>query len=333
MNANLNAYYFTDKLSEFDFIRVTSVDEAVAALNQYKDGAKLMAGGSNLVPALRQRIFAKYPEKVISLKGVKGLKYIKEEAGLKIGALTTFAELADSKAVTGKFGMMADAALKSAPPQFRNLMTIGGDICQELSSWYAWSANPLVRDLDSNYLATEGMNQYLSIFGGADVGYATNVSNMAAVLTALNANVVTNKRTISMESFYSNRKGSTSNTVLAPDELVTEIVVPMPDSKAKQVFQKLTFRKYIDAPLVSVAILATMSGNTIDDARIVLGAVAPYPLRAVGAEKYVKGKMLTEDVAEHAAAEAVAQAQPLSRNGYKVKMAKAIVRRGLLGLL
>ncbi len=332
MNAEVKSYYFTDRLKKFDYISAKSVDEAVKALQEYKDNAKLLAGGSNLIPALRFKIFSKYPEKVISLKNVKELKYIKEESGLKIGALTTLTELLNSKTVNSKYKMLADAARSSAPPQIRNLMTVAGDICQELYSWYIWNPNPLVKDLDAQYLATEGMNQYLSIFGGAEVGYAINVSNLAVAFTALGAHVVTTKRTVPIEEFYSDRRGSTGNTVLEPDEIVREVQMPKPEKRAKQTFMKFSLRKSIDTPLVTTAVIVAMSGDTVEDVKIVLGSVAPKPVRAVKAEEFIKGKKITEGMAEKAGEEAVSDAKPLSKNGYKVKLVKVLVKRALLSL-
>jgi len=332
MNAEVKSYYFTDRLKEFEYISAKTVDEAVKVLQQYKDSAKLLAGGSNLIPALRFKIFSKYPEKVISLKNIKELKYIKEESGLKIGALTTLTELLNNKTVNSKYKVLADAALSSGPPQIRNLVTIAGDICQELYSWYIWNPNPLVKGLDPQYLATEGMNQYLSIFGGAEVGYAINVSNLAVAFTVLDANVLTTKRTVPIGEFYSDRRSSTGNTVLEPDELVTEVQIPKQEKGVKQTFMKFSLRKSIDAPLATAAVIATMSGDTVKDARIVLGSVAPKPVRAVKAEEFIKGKKITGDIAGKAGEEAVSDAKPLSKNGYKFKLVKVLIKRALLSL-
>ncbi len=332
MVARVNSYYFTDELKKFDYMSVNSVNEAVGVLQQYKNKVKILAGGTKLIPALRLRIFSEYPEKVISLKNIKELKYIKEESGLKIGALTALTELIDSEIIKNEYSILTDAAISSAPPQLRNLSTVAGDICQELNSWYIWNPNPLVRDLDSQYIATEGMNQYLSIFGGAEVGYATNISNLAIAFTALNASIVTTKKTIPIEEFYSDRRGDVSNTVLEPDEIITEIQIPKLGKKTKKVFMKFSLRKFIDSPLVAIAIVATKSGDTVEDIKIVLGSVGPKPIRATKAEEIIKGNKITKEMAEKAGEESVYNAQPLSRNGYKVKLTKVIVKRALLSL-
>ncbi|NIA10337.1 MAG: molybdopterin dehydrogenase, partial [Nitrospiraceae bacterium] len=127
-------------------------------------------------------------------------------------------------------------------------------------------------------------------------------------------------------------RGSTGNTVLEPDEIVTEIQIPKPEKNTKQTFMKLSLRKFIDPPLVTVAAVVSLSGNTVKKCKIVLGAVAPEPWEASEAENYVEGKELTKDVAEKAAEEAVANAEPLTKNDYKVQMAKVLVKRALLSL-
>lgn len=335
MNATVKSYYFSDKLSAFEYDRPESIEKAVDLLQKFKGSVKVMAGGTSLISALRLKIFPNYPERIISLKGIKDLKYIKEEAGvLKIGALTTLGNMLDNKLVNDSYKALVDAALTSAPPQQRNLMTIGGEICKDLYSWYIWNPNPRVRELNSDpkYLETDGMNQYLSIFGGAEVGYAINTSNIAVTLSALNAKIVTTQRTIDIEEFYSGKTGSTNNTVLNADELVKEIQIPKPDKKTKQIFMKVSYRKFIDSPLVSVAICASMSGDIVENARVFLGSVAPKPIRAAKAEEFLKGKKITADIAEKAGEEAVYGAKPLSRNAYKVKLSKVIVKRALLAI-
>lgn len=335
MSTTVKSYYFSDKINDFDYFNPNSIEEAVGLLQKFKDSSKIIAGGTNIIPALRLKIFSKYPEKIISLKLIKELKYIKEESGLvKIGAMTTFGNILEDKVLNDNYKALVEAALKSAPPQLRNLMTIGGETCKDLYSWYMWNPNPIARNLnsDSKYLATDGMNQYLSIFGGGEVGYAINNSNIAVALSALNATVVTTQRTIAIEDFYSNIMGATGNTILNKDEIVKEIQIPKSDEKAKQVFMKVSFRKFIDSPLVSTAIYANISGNSVKDIRIFLGSVAPKPIRATKAEEFLKGKKITLDVAEKAGEEAVYGAKPLSKNSYKVKLSKVIVKRALLSL-
>ncbi|MEM2766837.1 MAG: pyridine nucleotide-disulfide oxidoreductase, partial [Candidatus Bathyarchaeia archaeon] len=114
------------------------------------------------------------------------------------------------------------------------------------------------------------------------------------------------------------------------DELVTEIQVPRPPENAKQTFLKFRLRSSIDFPIVSVASLVTMDGGVCKEARIVLGAVSPRPIRATRAEQAIKGRAINIETAEIAAEAAVATAVPLNMNEYKVEITKALVKRALL---
>ncbi|MBN2039429.1 MAG: FAD-dependent oxidoreductase [Spirochaetes bacterium] len=153
--------------------------------------------------------------------------------------------------------------------------------------------------------------------------YAVNISDTAPALIALNAKIVTDKRTIDAEEFFDVK--IPGNTVLAIDEIITEIHVPSPPQGSKSVFKKFAFRKTIDFPVVNCAVL---TGG--ESPRICLNAVAPKPYRAFKAEKSIAGKIINEEIAEAAGAAAVAEAQPLKDAGYKIQITKTLVKRALL---
>ena len=169
--------------------------------------------------------------------------------------------------------------------------------------------------------AVTGDNRYHSIIGGK-VCFAVCPSDTAIALSALNATIVTNKRSIPIGDFY-----EVLSNVLDTDEIVTEVQVPAPVAGTKQTFTKFALRKAIDFAIVSVSTAISSS-----DARIVLGAVAPVPYRATAAEDVIRGKAITEALAEEAAAAAVKDAIPLSNNKYKIQIAKVMVKRAILTL-
>lgn len=154
---------------------------------------------------------------------------------------------------------------------------------------------------------------------------AVNASDLAPALVALAAKIKTTKRILDAEDFFD--AGPVRSTVLDLDELVTEIEIPTPKPTTKQTFLKFRIRNSIDFPIVSVASAISMDGDTVADARIVLGAVAPVPLRAREVEDFLKGKVLNDEIAEAAAAVAVKGANPLSKNKYKIQVARALVKR------
>jgi NADPH-dependent glutamate synthase beta subunit-like oxidoreductase/CO/xanthine dehydrogenase FAD-binding subunit len=157
---------------------------------------------------------------------------------------------------------------------------------------------------------------------------AVSPSDIAPALIALDASIQTTKRIVAAEGFFA--VGPATSTLLEPDELVTEIRIPAPRPGSKQVFLKYRLRNSIDFPIVCVAAVISQAAGTVDEARVVLGAVAPIPLRMRRVEDYLKGRQITEETAQAAAALAVEGVVPLAKNGYKVQITNALVRRAIL---
>jgi NADPH-dependent glutamate synthase beta subunit-like oxidoreductase/CO/xanthine dehydrogenase FAD-binding subunit len=158
---------------------------------------------------------------------------------------------------------------------------------------------------------------------------AVSPSDIGIALTVLHAKIVTTKRTLEARNFFT--ASATGSTVLDPDELVTEIQIPKPPDGTRQNYLKFTLRKPVDFAIVSVATLIILKKGVCVDARIALGAVAPAPVRATKAEEVIKGRPIDEDAAAMAAEQAVAGTMPLMMNEYKIEIAKALVKRALLG--
>jgi xanthine dehydrogenase YagS FAD-binding subunit len=304
-----------------------TIEEAVAKSNEYKGNAPFIAGGTDILGPIKDRIHPTYPDALIDLKKIPGLDYIKEEGGvLKIGALTSLTDVAASSTVQGSWSILAMAAGRVSAPELRNMGTIGGNLCQEVRCWFYRYPNRIggrivcLRKGGTTCFAVTGDNRYHSIIGGKGC-FAICPSDTAIALTALDATIVTNKRSIAIADFY-----KVLGTALASDEIVKEIQVPKPAAGTVQNFIKHAMRPAIDFAMVSVA--TVISGS---DARIVLGAVAPVPYRATAAEDVVKGKTITETLAAAAGEAAVKDAVPLDDNKYKVQIAKVLVKRCLLG--
>lgn len=319
-------------MKKFTHINATTVDEAVSALSQYGDKANVIAGGTDLLGELVNRCRPTQPEYIINLKTIDGLDYITEDAaGLKIGALTRLDDIAFSSVVQAKYSVLAQAARKVASWQVRNMGTIGGNICQDVRCWYfrsTWNKFDCLRKNPAGVCqALIGDNRYQhSIFGAANGCIAVNPSDVAPALVALDAKIVTNKQTVDAEDFFD----GFNKTVLAADEIVTEIQVPTPPSGSKQAFVKASIRRAVDFALASCAVVITPATGSVTSARIVLGAVAPKPLRATASEEALVGNAISEAVAEAAAAAAVAGASALTYNAYKIQMTKGLVKRALL---
>jgi len=312
---------------KFAHVNATTIDEASSILRAGK--AAVISGGTDLLGTMRFEILPNYPEVLVNLKTIPGLDYIKEEGGvLRIGALTRLEDIAKNDMIRKRYTALAEGAHRTATPHIREMGTIAGNICQFTRCWYF--RNPdnrffCIRKGGKQCFAMAGDNRYHSIFGAVKYCLAVNPSDTAPALVALNAKVKTNKRAIEAEQFWD--MTVPGSTVLASDEIVTEIQIPASAAGAKSAFIKFAIRKSIDFPIVNCA--AMIGGGNV---RICMNAVYNKPYRETQAEEVIKGKSINEANADAAGAAAVssAKALPGDRNKWKIPIAKAMVKRAIL---
>jgi xanthine dehydrogenase YagS FAD-binding subunit len=317
----------------FNHTNAATLAEAQTALAERSSAAggstTLIAGGTDLLGTLKDNILPAYPETLINIKSIPNLDYIREEGGsLKIGATTRLADIAGNAAIQQKYTALSQAASRVATPHVRDMGTIGGNLAQLHRCWYFRKPENrfnCIRKGGDRCFAMMGDNRYHSIFGAVNRCIAVHISDTAPALIALNAKVVTNKRTLEAENLFDVRMPA--NTVLDADEIIKEIQVPAPPAGAKSAFLKFAIRKSIDFPIVNCAVMAGGGAP-----RICLNAVAPKPYRATKAEAAIAGKPINEANAAAAGEAAVEDARPLEATKYKVQIAKTLVKRALLAL-
>lgn len=320
-------------LDNFTYVRPASIGEAVKALAS--PDARAHAGGTDLIPALRDGVFA--AKKVVSLNGIAELHGIRssKDGGLTIGALATLTEVAENRTIVERYKALADAARSAASPQLRNQGTIGGNLCQRPRCWYFRSGFACVRKGGDTCYAPGGENEFHCIFGGSSC-YMVHPSDTAPALTALDARVRVigpkGARTVGMDSFFVlSSKDATRETVLQAGEIVTEIVLPAASSNLRSSYRKVRVRGSWDFALAGVAMALRITSGKVDAARIVLSGVAPIPWRAVEAEKALVGQTIDAATAARVGEAATTGAEPLSQNGYKVDLVRGIVEEAVLG--
>jgi xanthine dehydrogenase YagS FAD-binding subunit len=322
------------RMRRFTHINARTIDEAVSALRRYGNRAHIIAGGTDLLGKMKDEILPRYPEAVINIKTIPGLDFIQEEKGmLKIGALTRLEDIGKEPVIKDRYTALAQAASRTASPHLREMGTLGGNICQDIRCWYYRNPNnrfPCLRKGGGRCYAIEGDNRYHSIFGGSVEGgcYAVHPSDTAPALIALNAKIVTSKRTVNAEDFF--QVDILKTTVLDADEIVTEIHVSEPSNSTRSAFLKFAIRKSIDFPIVNCAAMITHSAGKVSTARICLNAVFVKPYRAIKAEEAIVEKVIDETTAEAAGISALSDAKPLEHNRYMVQIAKTLVKRALL---
>lgn len=315
-----------------EYFNARTTDEAISLLDKYEE-AKIVAGGVGLIRLINNEVIA--PEILVNIKTIPGLAYITEDAeGLKIGALTTINVIETSAIIKDRYSLLAEAAHLVAAPQIRNMVTIGGNLCQDVRCWY-YTLPPITgrsffcyRKGGTYCYAETGDNRYHAIFS-ANGCHAAFSSDMAPALLALEAKVKiaspTGERIIPLEGLY-----TPLGNILNPNEMITEIRIPTPRPGTRQRYLKFRIRRAIDPAISSVAAAITAVAGKVSSARIVLGAVAPSPYRSVEAEETLKGNVITESLAETAAKRAMSKATPLRINAYKVAITEALVKRAIL---
>jgi xanthine dehydrogenase YagS FAD-binding subunit len=299
-----------------------------------------IAGGTDLVPYLKGMFSPIIPETVVNLKTIPGLSYIREDNGLKIGALTTLTEIANNPTVLSNYTVLAQAAKAVSAPELRNMGTIGGNICQKPRCTYyrnEYNDFPCLRKVQGGtcYALTGYNRKYHSVFGMTANCAAVCPSDIAVALVALKATIVTSSRNIPAADFFTAKVAPNGEgiNILNNDEIVTEIQVPTLAAGTKSAYKKFSFRKSIDFPVVSVAAVVTVNGGNASNASIVLGGVFNTPRRATDAESAINGGAINESRATTAGDEAIKGNMPLSQNHYKLQLIKVFVRRTLLSLV
>jgi xanthine dehydrogenase YagS FAD-binding subunit len=318
----------------FSYIRARSLDEAVGYLSL--DGARAHAGGTDLLGCLRDRVFD--VTTVVSIAGLKELRGIEAtpEGGLRIGSLTTVAEVARNPLIAAKYRALSMAASEVASPQLRNQGTIGGNLCQKPRCWYYRGEFNCLRKGGDRCFAVEGENLYHCIFGG-DNCFIVHPSDTAPALVALQASVViagpNGRRTVTVENFHvPPSEEYTRETVLEPAEVVTAIVLPPPADGLRSSYRKVRARRAWDFALAGVALAIVFTGEQAADSRVVLSGAAPVPWRCTEAEKVVKGAQVDRARAAKAAAAAVKNAEPMTQNHYKIPLFSSLIEQQLMAI-
>jgi xanthine dehydrogenase YagS FAD-binding subunit len=329
-------------MKAFEWVNPSSVGEAVKLLRtearagDMDEQPRPFGGGQDLLTTMKDYITR--PSRVVNLKSIRGLDRIEFDArrGLRVGALTTIAQLEEHAEVRRMFPGLAEAAHSIATQQIRNLGTVGGNLCQRPRCWYFRLEHVVCLKKGGNECyAAKGENKYNAILGGGP-SYIVHPSDLAPMLVALGASVSVSgsdgSRVIPLDKFFTlPSEGSVRReNVLKNDEIITEVQVPQTALGARSTYLKFKERESLDFALSSVAAAIELDSNrTVRQARLVLGGVAPIPWRAPEAEAFLVGKRLDAGTLAEAARLALKGAAPLEKNAYKIPLTQALVRRAL----
>jgi xanthine dehydrogenase YagS FAD-binding subunit len=318
----------------FEYASPTTLQAAIHLLTEAKGEAAVLAGGTDLLSSMKDGITS--PVRVVDLQKLRELKRIefKSGTGLRLGALVTFDELIENADVRQHYPALVRAAQGVSSQQIRSVGTVGGDLCQRPRCWYYRLGYGLLATYQGKPLVPDGDNRYHAILGNSGPAYFVSPSSLGPALFALGAKVRLHgpegARELEIEKFFvTPTSDSESEHALKPHEIVTEIVVPAAEGTKMAVYE-VRQKEALDWPLAAAAVALSMDGDSVRKARVVLGHVAPVPWPAPEAEQVLAGKTFVDDLADEAGKAAVSKATPLSKNAYKVQLARVAVKRALL---
>jgi len=281
------------KLPKFDVLTPQTLKEAILFLTLHGAKARLLAGGTDLLPKLKRRDIGPF-EALIDLRKITDLNYIENDGGrgARIGALTTLRSIETSSVLKDKYGLLTQAAGTVGSVQVRNRGTLAGNICNAVPS--------------------------------ADMAPALLVLDAQLRLSGPRGN-----RVVKIGDFFT----GPNQTAIGAAEILTEIQIPEPPPRGKGVYLKLSPRAAMDLAVVGVAALIGLEYGLCKDIRLALGAVAPTPLRVRTAERVLLNQQPRAELIEKAAEEAAAQARPIDDHRasaeYRREMVKTLTTRAL----
>jgi len=319
------------KIRNFTYFAPAEVSSGLSLLAEFKGQAKIMAGGTDLIPQMKRGLTL--PEVIINLSGVPGLREMKEgPEGLRMGALVTLGVLERSSFIASRYPGLHEAVRHLAVPAIRNAGTIGGNICLDTKCIYGDQIQTWERALAPCF-KRGGKKCY--VVPGGKACHASLAAETVPVLIALNAKTkvvsLKKKRTIPVEDLY------TGNGIrphfLSPEEILTEVILPRPPKGMRSAYVRFSLRQAIDFPLASAAVCLVKKGDVCTEASVILGAVAPRPLRLAQMEEALKGKKISEPLIKECSVRAPEEALRMSQSGrmdsFIRKMIASLVYRAL----
>ena len=320
-------------LPQFRLLRPRAIEEAVAYLAQHAGNVRVLAGGTDLIPSMRQKLFE--PGSVLDLRGLSELGGIRPltNGGVEIGALTTLSSIEKSVYLRQHYPVLTEAAATVASPVLRNMGTVGGNIC--LDTRCLWYNQSLTWRKGCGFCIKKDGNLCHVAPGGTKCWAAFSGDTPPALL-CLNAEIEIagpdGRRRISLRDFYT---GDGENyRKLLPTELVTRVFLPAESADYRGIYRKLRVRGSIDYPLAGVAVAMKRSNGHVADARIAITAVNPAPLLLQKAGEMLIGRAVDEALADAVGDLAARTAKPLTTSAltpeYRREMIRVFTKRAVL---
>jgi 4-hydroxybenzoyl-CoA reductase subunit beta len=319
-------------LPQFRLLRPRSLEAALAYLGKHGQNIRVLAGGTDLIPSMRQKLFE--PEFVLDIRHIAELNGIREQGSdVTIGALTPLSVVEHSELLKRRFPVLTEAASTVASPLIRNMGTIGGNICLDTRClWYNQSLQwrkacgfCIKKDGDLCHVAPGGTKCWAAFSG-----------DTPPALLCLNAEVEiagpAGTRRLALRDFYTGEGDDYRK--MQQNELLTRVFLPAESADYRGVYRKLRIRGSIDYPLAGVAVAIKRSNGHVADARVALTAVNPAPVLVSRAADLLTGKPIDESLAEAVGDLAAKTAKPLTTSAltpeYRREMIRVFTKRAVL---
>ncbi|HBY00166.1 MAG: molybdopterin dehydrogenase [Gammaproteobacteria bacterium] len=323
-----------DVMPNMELYQPVQVEDALEIASRFADRGWLVGGGQDTYGWLKDR--AKSIDALIDLSGIESLRGIREtDDGIEIGALTTLTEVINSDIVQQRYALLSDAARQVASPQIRNIGTLGGNVSQDVRCWYYRRGLSCYRAGGNLCYADtpQGMNREHALFDSSRC-VAAGTSDTAPALVALDATMViqnsAGERVVSAEDFFVGPANDIENTTILRDgDILTAVRIPSTWANASFYWEKVADRNVWDFSLVNIAAAFRLNGDTIEDSRIVAGAVQTTPRRLTNVENAIQGQ--TKNLATGESVKQIASegARALAHNGFKIPLLQNLVKRAV----
>lgn len=320
-------------LPAFKLLRPRSIDEAVRYLLEYNKSLQILAGGTDLLPSMKQKLFT--PAYLMDIRGIDEIQgiQVRPGVGVEIGALTPLSVIEDSEYILRNYRVLHEAVKTVASPILRNMGTLGGNICLDTRCvWYNQSLQwrrscgfCIKKDGDLCHVAPGGKRCWAAFSGDTPPALLC----MGAELEIVGPVGV---RRMALKDFYTNIGDARMR--LEPHEMITRVFLPESTAGWKGTYQKLRIRGSIDYPLAGVAVALKQNGGPVMNARVAITAVNPAPMLVPGSEHALIGKKVEEHVATVVGELAAKTGKPLTTSAltpeYRREMIKVFAKRAVM---
>ena len=322
-------------MKSFEYLQPETIKAASKYL-QKNNNSLPFAGGTDLLGLMKDNIIT--PNQLVNLKKLEKYSFIdyNEKDGLRIGALTKLNQIAEHPIVIKKYNVLREAVSELATLQLRNVGTLGGNICQRPRCFYFRGDYDCIRKGGDTCFAITGNNKFHCIVGGGPC-YIVHPSDTAVALIAMDAkfkifNGKEEKIILAQDFFILPEVNDTKENILQKGDLLLEIIVPPIEKELVGKYIKVKERGTWDFAMVSIAGVFNMDGNKIKNGKIAFGGVAPIPWEEEIVNQNLINLNLSKENINRISTLAFKQAEAMSMNSYKIKMARNLIKKILLDL-